>query len=151
VNLSDFYSYSVIGKLTVSLQVQEFRLRKMIVVSSTSTAHTHPSHSQNYRLLTSSLSLGIPVPPINPVYSRHVGSSSLGFSLSSHRQSYIGLVFSSRFYRLIIKIKNKKKLSVSRFIINNNARCVNRSALDFSLSSHRHSYISFLFSPHFIP
>jgi hypothetical protein len=33
----------------------------------------------------------------NPVYERHVDSSSLGFSLSSHRQSYIGLVFSSRF------------------------------------------------------
>jgi hypothetical protein len=33
----------------------------------------------------------------NPVYARHVDSSSLGFSLSSHRQSCIGLVFSSRF------------------------------------------------------
>jgi hypothetical protein len=30
------------------------------------------------------------------VYVSHVDSSSLGFSLSSHRQSYIGLVFSSR-------------------------------------------------------
>jgi hypothetical protein len=36
------------------------------------------------------------------VYARHVYSSSLGFSLSSHRQSYIGLVFSSRFIDLII-------------------------------------------------
>jgi hypothetical protein len=34
---------------------------------------------------------------INPVYERHVDSSSLGFSLSSHRQSYIGLDFNSRF------------------------------------------------------
>jgi hypothetical protein len=33
----------------------------------------------------------------NPVYPRHVDSSFLGFSLSSHRQSYIGLVFNSRF------------------------------------------------------
>jgi hypothetical protein len=33
----------------------------------------------------------------NPVYPRHVDSSSLGFSLSSYRQSYIVLVFSSRF------------------------------------------------------
>jgi hypothetical protein len=33
----------------------------------------------------------------NPVYVRHVDSSYLGFSLSSHRQSYIDLVFSSRF------------------------------------------------------
>jgi hypothetical protein len=32
-----------------------------------------------------------------PVYARHVDSSPLGFSLSSHRHSYIGLVFSSRF------------------------------------------------------
>jgi hypothetical protein len=33
----------------------------------------------------------------NPVYARHVDSSPLGFSLSSHRHSYIGLVFSSRY------------------------------------------------------
>jgi hypothetical protein len=31
-------------------------------VSITSQSHTHPSHSQTYRLLTSSLSLGVPVP-----------------------------------------------------------------------------------------
>ena len=30
--------------------------------SITSTTHTHPSHSQTSRLLTSSLSLGVPVP-----------------------------------------------------------------------------------------
>ncbi len=35
--------------------------------------------------------------PSNPVYVRSVDSSSLVFSLSSHRHSYIGLVFSSRF------------------------------------------------------
>jgi hypothetical protein len=35
--------------------------------------------------------------PINPVYARSVNSSALVFSLSSHRHSYIGLVFSSRF------------------------------------------------------
>ncbi len=39
---------------------------------------------------------------ITPVYVRHVDSSYLGSSLSSHRQSYIGLVFSSRFIDLII-------------------------------------------------
>ncbi len=38
----------------------------------------------------------------NPVYESHVISSYLGSSLSSHRQSYIGLVFSSRFIDLII-------------------------------------------------
>jgi hypothetical protein len=36
---SDFYSYRLIGKLTVFLQIQEFSLRKQTpVVSSTSTA-----------------------------------------------------------------------------------------------------------------
>jgi hypothetical protein len=98
VNLSDFYSYRLIGKLTVFLQLQEFSLRNLTVTSSTSAAwlslhsskagltwfslrlqllritlnldgtpitsksHTHPSHSQTFRLLTSSLSLGVPVP-----------------------------------------------------------------------------------------
>ncbi len=33
----------------------------------------------------------------NPVYTRHVDSSSLGFTLESYRQSYIDLVCSSRF------------------------------------------------------
>jgi hypothetical protein len=37
----------------------------------------------------------------NPVYVRRVDSSVLVFSLSSHRHSYIGLVFNS-LYRLII-------------------------------------------------
>ncbi len=40
----------------------------------------------------------------NPVYARHVDSSCLGSSLSSHRQLYIGLVFTSRFIDLIINI-----------------------------------------------
>jgi len=34
-------------------------------------------------------------PPINPVYVRRVNSLALVCSLSSHRQSYIGLIFSS--------------------------------------------------------
>jgi hypothetical protein len=38
VNLSDFYSYRLIGKLTAFLQLQEFSLRNMIVTSSTSAA-----------------------------------------------------------------------------------------------------------------
>ncbi len=45
--------------------------------------------------------LRIKVWQVHPGYVRHVDSSSLGFSLSSHRQSYIGLVFSSRFIDLI--------------------------------------------------
>jgi hypothetical protein len=35
--------------------------------------------------------------PSNPVYARRLDSSALVFSLSSHRHSYIGLVFSSHF------------------------------------------------------
>jgi hypothetical protein len=35
--------------------------------------------------------------PSNPVYARRVDSSSLVFSLSSHRHSNIGLVYNSRF------------------------------------------------------
>jgi hypothetical protein len=35
--------------------------------------------------------------PNNPVFVRHVDSSPLGFSLSSYRHSYTGLVFSFRF------------------------------------------------------
>ncbi len=98
VNLLDFYSYSLIGKLTAFLQLQKFSWsRHTQVVSSTSAArlssqlqskvglalakaaalrvnlnldgapiasksNTHPSHSQTSRLLTSSLSLGVPVP-----------------------------------------------------------------------------------------
>ena len=38
VNLSDFYSYRLIGKLTAFLQLQEFSLRNQIVDFSTSDA-----------------------------------------------------------------------------------------------------------------
>jgi hypothetical protein len=38
VNLSDFYSYRLIGKLTAFLQLQEFSLRQPTVASSTSAA-----------------------------------------------------------------------------------------------------------------
>ena len=38
VNLSDFNSYRLIGKLTAFLQLQEFSLRKQIVDSSTTAA-----------------------------------------------------------------------------------------------------------------
>jgi hypothetical protein len=64
----------------------------------TSRIHTHPSHTQTSRLLSSSLSLGqCSSSPRNPVYVRRVDSSTLVFSLSSHRHSFIVLVFSSRF------------------------------------------------------
>jgi hypothetical protein len=105
-NLSDFYSYRLMGKLTdffetsgvqvVQHDRDHFHFRHTAFVSQIKTrvglpldktaslrinlnidgvpitvrAHTHPSHSQTSRLLTSS---------------------------SSYRHSYIGLVFSSRF------------------------------------------------------
>jgi hypothetical protein len=40
-------------------------------------------------------------PPKNPVYVRRVKPSTFVFSLSSHRQSYIGLLYSSRFIDLL--------------------------------------------------
>jgi hypothetical protein len=47
---------------------------------------------------TSSLSSGVPVPRgTQYVCARRVDSSTVVFSLSSHRHSYIGLVFASRF------------------------------------------------------
>jgi hypothetical protein len=125
-----FYFYKLIGKLFASFQLQEFsRLRNLPVDSSTSAArrkssqlrakvdstltkaaalrvnlnldgapivsrtHTHPSHSQTSRLLTSSLSLGVEVR--NPVYVRCANPLPLDFSLSSHRPSYISLLYSS--------------------------------------------------------
>ncbi len=67
--------------------------------SITSKSRTHPSHSPTSRLLTSSLSLGVPVQEstTNPVYVRRVNSLVLVCSLSHHRHSYIHLIFSSRF------------------------------------------------------
>jgi hypothetical protein len=62
-----------------------------------SKSHTDPSHSQTSSLLTSSLSLRCSSPPHNPVYARCVDLSALASSLSSHRHSYISLLFRSRF------------------------------------------------------
>jgi hypothetical protein len=42
-NLSDFYSYRLIGKLTAFLQLQEFSQRNLIVVSEASTSATRLS------------------------------------------------------------------------------------------------------------
>jgi hypothetical protein len=46
VNFSDFYSYRLIGKLTAFLQVQEFSLWKLTVVSSTSTTRLSLKNSK---------------------------------------------------------------------------------------------------------
>jgi hypothetical protein len=61
-----------------------------------SKSHTHSSHSQTSRLLTSSLSLGVTVPRGTSVCET-CRFQALVFSLSSYRHSYIGLLFSSRF------------------------------------------------------
>ena len=56
VNLCDFYSYKLIGKLTAFLQPQEFSLRNITVTSSTIT--TQSSHdSSNRKWVTSSINL----------------------------------------------------------------------------------------------
>ncbi len=98
VNLSDFYSYSLIGKLTTFFSASgvlsaqsdrgffhyhhaafsdQFKIKVGLTLPKvvdlritlnldgtpiTSRTHTRPSHSQTSRLLTSSLSLGVPVP-----------------------------------------------------------------------------------------
>jgi hypothetical protein len=46
VNLSDFYSYRIIGKLTAFLQLQEFNQRNVPVASSTSAARLSHSRSR---------------------------------------------------------------------------------------------------------
>jgi hypothetical protein len=49
-------------------------------------------------IVTSSLSLGVPVPTqCMPLYTRRVNSLLLVYSLSSHRHSYIPLIFDSHF------------------------------------------------------
>jgi hypothetical protein len=125
VNLCPFYFYKVIGKQTVFLQFQDFNflnfhhtvfsselksnleniLTKTAVLRITlnidgtpltSRSHTYPSHSQTSRLLISSLSLGVPGSHAT-VYVSGVDLSTSAFSLSSHRHSYISLLFSSRF------------------------------------------------------
>jgi hypothetical protein len=58
---------------------------------------THDTHSETCSLLTSSLSLGVPVSPIHVVTERRVDSSDLVFSLSSDRHSEIGFIFRSPF------------------------------------------------------
>jgi hypothetical protein len=97
--------------------------------------------------------------PSNPVYSRCVDSSALGFSLSTHRHSYIGLVFSSRvihnkqqiFFAQFV-LKNKKTFSISNEDPSNlvYARHVDSLSLGFSLSSHRQSCIGLVCNSRFI-
>jgi hypothetical protein len=60
-----------------------------------SKSHTHPSHSQTSRLLTSSLFLGVPVPHATQCARRRTSLSFRACSLSSHRHSYISFLLTS--------------------------------------------------------
>ncbi len=131
MNLSDFYSYSLIGKLTVfttsGVQLAktdrgqfhfrhtvfsvQIKIRVGLALTKATTLRitlnldgssiTSKSHSPITLANFSSINLvyifRCSSSPNNPVYTRHVDSSPLGFSRSSHRHSYIGLVFNSRF------------------------------------------------------
>jgi hypothetical protein len=111
VNLSDFCAYRLIGKLTAFSQLQEFSQRNQIVDFSTSSAQRSSWYVrlQPWRGCCRPITLGnissmnvvfifrCSSSTRNPVYVRCVDSSALVFSLSSHRHSYIGLVFISRF------------------------------------------------------
>ncbi len=66
-------------------------------VSFTSKTHTHPSHSETSRLLTSSLSLGVPVPR-GTQYIRDVQISHIYFLVFHHTDTNVGLVFSSHIF-----------------------------------------------------
>jgi hypothetical protein len=61
-----------------------------------SSSHTHPSYSQTSHLLTLSV-FRCSSSKTNPVYPRRVNSLLLVCSRSSHRHSYIPLIFGSRF------------------------------------------------------
>jgi hypothetical protein len=63
VNLSDFYYYLKSRvDLTLTKEVVLHITFNLDGTPITSKSHTHPSHSRTSRLLTSSLSLGVPVP-----------------------------------------------------------------------------------------
>ena len=74
-------------------------------VSITSRSHTHPSHSNLSSINLVSI-FRCSSSPCNLVYVRRVDFLVLVFSLSSHRHSYIGLLFTS-LYRFIINWKKQ--------------------------------------------
>ena len=98
VNLSDFYSYRIIGKLT-----------DFFAVSGVQLAQQYRWGVYHFKNTYSPITLGnissINLVSIfrcsssahNSVNPRRVNSSTLVCSLSLHRNSYIGFVFSSRF------------------------------------------------------
>jgi hypothetical protein len=82
-----------------------------------SKSHTHgdsPITLANFSSINLVFILRYSSSSIIPVYAKHVDSSSLGFSLSSHRQSYIVLVFELSLYRLIINNNTPVRRSSQR-------------------------------------
>ena len=61
-----------------------------------SRTHTHPSHSQTSRLLTSSLSLGVPVPRAT-LCMGDVSLSQISLLVFYHTDTFICFLFRSRF------------------------------------------------------
>jgi hypothetical protein len=96
----------------VSTLAKDAVLRINLTIDGTpisSKTHTHPSHSQTSRLLSSSLSLGVPVPRTTQC----VDFSSFVFSLSSHRHSYTGLCKVLLFFKPEIKPQNEGRQNSS--------------------------------------
>jgi hypothetical protein len=70
-----------------------------------SRSHTQPSLSNLPPLNLVSI-FRCSSPPRNPVYASRIDPSALAFSFSSHRHSYISILFSSR----VLSLNNKQKL-----------------------------------------
>ncbi len=129
MNLSEFYSYIFIGKLTVFLQIQEFCQRNQIVDSSITVAWLF--------LLCPNLGLEIFSPRLQIyvlifIYMGHLSHRSLTLTPHTRNFSSINLVF-------VFRCSSSTTNPVSE-------RRVDSSFLVFSLSSHRYSYITLTLS-----
>jgi hypothetical protein len=110
VNSCDFYSYRLIGKLTVLLQLQEFTSWNMTVTTSSTSVTRLSLHNSRAGLTCLFLRLQLSLTnfsSINLVFifrfsssprnqvtvsEKSVDPSALVFSLSSHRHSEIGFI-----------------------------------------------------------
>ncbi len=137
MNLSEFYSYRLIGKLTAFLHLQEFCQRNQIVDSSTTAAR--------FFFLCSNLGLEMFSPRLHfyvliLIWTGRLSYRSLKLTPHTHPTlsnfSCINLVFVCR-----CSSSTTNPVSVRR---------VDSSFLVFNLSSHRYLHISLLFSSRFI-
>jgi hypothetical protein len=136
VNLCAFYFYKIIGKLTSLLQLQEFSFRNITVTSSTIAAQ--PSHHRSGK----------------------IKSKVDNILAKTHTTDY----FEYRRCTCVVQITHSPITLGNLLFINLvsifrcsspprhpvYARRVDPSSLSFSLSSHRKSHISLLFSFRFI-